>query len=193
RGFLITEQLCFAALQGDDPLQPWLESREVGLLPRGGPLRLRVSRDAGLFLDVLAGKPCLTFVIAADLADIDRRRRRSLSQQRRSFQLTKQLADAWLRRAIVQHPGQERQLISPVSHAARRQIGLLVPGQQLGTGSEQRVFARPMHQLCISGLGSHRLLLLILLLLLLFFLMLFFILLFLFFSKTLSTIPRRNQ
>jgi hypothetical protein len=91
-------------------------------------------RHLGAFLDELGRELRRAVVATPDLAYV---RLRRFVQRRVGLTLGEELADPRFGRALVDHPGELRQLEAAVADTARRHLRTLVPAEDRSGGTQQ--------------------------------------------------------
>ena len=105
---------------------------------RGGPGLLGQRGRAGDLLDQRPRQPDEPVVLPPERPDVDGGGRGGIGQQVGALDRREQLAEPRVGAAVVQQPGDERELLAPVLDPAGRHVGLLVPLEQRFDGGEER-------------------------------------------------------
>jgi hypothetical protein len=152
----VTETFGLAPLERHHAVEPRPEADEVRVAAGGQPCLLGQRDGAGQLRDQRARQPGGAVVGAAQLAHVDGRGGQRIAHQRRALQFGEELADARVGGAVVFEAGQQRHLLPAVLGPAARHVRLLVPAQEHGARTEQRLLAHAPGQFVVSRLDSHR-------------------------------------
>jgi hypothetical protein len=149
------QALGLVPLQGQHALQPGPKALEIGAGAGLDPGLVGQGGGARQFLDEGAGQPGEAVVIAPQLADVGGRGRVPFRARRPGLQVGEQFAQARVGGPLVAQPGEQGELLGPVVDPRGRQVGLLIPGQEVAAGGEQRRFAHAPDQFLVGRLTSH--------------------------------------
>ena len=96
----------FLSFELDNLLQPRAETLKTGLTPRRDPLLLGQRGGSGQRFHQVARQPGLSFIVPAQLTDVDGRRRFGIGHQVGAPDDGQQLTEPGIGRALVVQPGQ---------------------------------------------------------------------------------------